>query len=170
MEKAVEYDYVSTDYGIATVGHKGIVKGVATGTVKVGISGSLKEEDPNYADPDVFEISVTVNKGENPMKLKAKTAKIKRSKLRKKAQKIKRAKLITVSKAQGKLTYKLVSAEKGKKSFKKYFKVNSKNGNVTVKKGLKKGNYLVTINVKAAGNANYEPSSWKSVTSRVRVK
>ena len=75
-----------------------------------------------------------------------------------------------MSHAQGKLTYKLVSAKNGKKSFKKYFKVDSKTGNVTVKKGLKKGTYKVKVKVKAAGNANYKPSSWKSVTSKVRVK
>ena len=103
------------------------------------------------------------------MKLTANTVKIKSGDLRKKAQEIKRAKLITVSKAQGKLKYTLVSAKKGKKSFNKYFMVNSNNGNVTVNKGLKNGKYLVKVRVKAAGNDNYEPSSWKSVTSIVNV-
>ena len=170
IEKAADFNCISFEDDIATVSDDGILRGVAVGTTTVSITGALTEDDPNYVDPDDIEISVTVNKGDNPIKLKAKTAKVKRSKLRKKAQKIKRAKLIKVSNAQGKLNYKLVSAKKGKKSFKKYFKVNSKNGKVTVKKGLKKGKYLLKVKVKAAGNANYLPSSWKTVTTKVRVK
>jgi len=109
-------------------------------------------------------------KAANPMKLKAKTAKVKRSKVKKKAQTIKRAKVIKVSKAKGKLSYKLVSAKKGKKSFKKKFKINAKTGNVTVKKGLKKGTYKVKVKVKAAGTASYKASAWKNVTFTVKVK
>ena len=170
IEKAVDYYYTSDNDSIAAVSNNGVVKGVAAGTATVIIAGTLTKEEPNYDDPGEIEISVKVNKGENPMKLTARTAKVKRSKLRKKAQTIKRAKIVAVSKAKGKQKYKLVSVKKGKKSFRKYFKVNQKTGNVTVKKGLKKGKYLVKINVKAAGNADYKPSSWKSVTSVVRVK
>jgi len=104
------------------------------------------------------------------MKLKVKTATVKHSKLKKKAQTVKRVKAITVSKAQGKPAYKYVSAKKGNKSFKKYFKVNAKTGNVTVKKGLKKGTYKAKVKVKAAGNANYKASAWKTVTFKVLVK
>ena len=111
-----------------------------------------------------------INKAANPMKLKAKTAKVKRSKLKKKAQTIQRAEAITVSKAQGKTSYKLVSAKKDGKSFSKKFKINAKTGNVTVKKGLKKGKYNVKVKVKAAGNGNYKASAWKPVTFTVRVK
>ena len=75
-----------------------------------------------------------------------------------------------MSEKQGKLKYKLVSVNKGKKSYGKYFQINAKNGNVTVKKGLKKGMYLVKVKVKATGNANYKPSSWTTVTSKVQVK
>ena len=112
----------------------------------------------------------TIKKAANLMTLKAKTVKVKRSKVKKKAQTIKRAKVITVSKAQGKKTNKLVSAKKGKKSFKKKFKINAKTGNVTVKKGLKKGTYKVKVKVRAAGNANYKASAWKTVTFKVKVK
>ena len=169
-EKAVTYDYLSLNDDVAKVSRNGIVKGVATGTATICITGTLKGNDPNYEDPEDVEIKVKVVKGKNPIKLGARTVTVKYSKLKKKAQTIKRAKLITVSKAQGKLTYKLVSAKKGKTSFNKYFKVNSKNGNVTVKKGLKKGTYKVKVKVKAAGNRNYNPSSWKNVTSKVLVK
>ena len=169
-DKTALYDYCSLNEKILKVSNDGTVTGVATGTTKVSIAGTLKNDDPNYEDPDDIEVTVKVIKGTNPMKLKARTATVKYSKLKKKAQTIKRAKLITVSKAQGKLTYKLVSAKNGKKSFKKYFKVNAKTGKVTVKKGLKKGTYKVKVKVKAAGNGNYNPSSWKYVTSKVRVK
>ena len=112
----------------------------------------------------------TINRAANPMKLKAKTATVKYSKLKNKAQSIKRAKAITVSKAQGKQLYKLVSAKKDKKSLKKFFKINARTGNVTVKKGLEKGTYKVTVKVKAAGNPNYKASAWKTVMFKVVVK
>ena len=170
IKKAALFDYCSLNEKIVKVSTDSTVTGVATGTAKVSIAGTMKNDDSNYDDPDDIKVTVKVIKGTNPMKLKAKTVTIKRSKIKKKAQTIKRAKLITVSKAQGKLTYKLVSVKKGKKSFKKKFKVNAKTGTVTVKKGLKKGTYKVRIKVKAAGNRNYNPSAWKYVTTKVRVK
>ncbi len=75
-----------------------------------------------------------------------------------------------MSRAKGKLSYKYVSARKGKKSFKKFFKVNARTGKVIMRKGLKKGTYKVKVKIKAAGNANYKASAWKSVTFKVRVK
>ena len=72
--------------------------------------------------------------------------------------------------AKDEKTYVLSSAKKGKKSFKKYFKVNGPPGKVTVKKGLKKGAYKVKVNVKAVGNDNYEASDWSAVTFKVKVK
>ena len=111
-----------------------------------------------------------IKKAANPMTLKAKTAKVKFKKLKKKDQTVKLAKVITLSGAEGGLSCKLVSAKKGGKSFKKYFKINGKTGNVTVKKGLKKGTYKVTAQVGAAGNANYEASGPKKVTFKIKVK
>ena len=133
------------------------------GTYTVTITGKC-----NYTG--TTKATYTINKAVNPMKLKVKTATVKHSKLKKKAQTVKRVKAITVSKAQGKPAYKYVSAKKGNKSFKKYFKVNAKTGNVTVKKGLKKGTYKAKVKVKAAGNANYKASAWKTVTFKVLVK
>ena len=107
----------------------------------------------------------------NLLRVKGKTAIVKYSKLKKKSQTLKASRVIkTLKEGQGKLSYKYVSAKKGKKSFKKYFKINKKNGTVTVKKGLKKGTYKVTVKVKAAGNKKYKASSWKKVTFRIRVK
>ena len=169
-DMAAVYNYLSFNDDVATVGKDGTVKGIGVGTTTVIVGAELKDENANCKDPDSVDISIKVTKGNNPLKVTAKTAKVKYSKLKKKAQTIKRAKLITVSKKQGTLKYKLVSVKKGNKSFKKYFKINAKTGNVTVKKGLKKGTYKVKVQVKSVGNANYKPSSWKSVTSKVRVK
>jgi len=109
----------------------------------------------------------TVIKNANPMTVQAKKVKIKASKLAKKKQTIKPAKYLTVSNAQGNLAYKLTGVKK--KKFKKYFKVNPKNGNITVKKGLKKGTYKLNIDITAAGNGNYLPAT-KQVTVTIRVK
>lgn len=111
-----------------------------------------------------------INKAANPLTLKGKTKTVKYSKVKKEAQKIKRADVVKVSKGKGDETYKLVSAKKDKKSFKKKFKINSKNGNVTVKKGLKKGTYKVKVKVKSSGNTNYKASKWKKVTFTIVVK
>ena len=145
-----------------------VVKWDNSSSKKVGTYGVNIAGIGNY-DGD-FWLSYSINKAANPMKLKAKTATVKRSKVKKKAQTIKRAKVFTVSKAKGKLSYKLVSAKKGKKSFKKKFKINAKTGNVTANKGLKKGTYKVKVKVKAAGNSSYKASAWKNVTIKIRVR
>ena len=112
-----------------------------------------------------------INKAANTLAVSAKTAKVKYSKLKKKAQKLDISKVINfTNKGQGTLSYKLVSAKKGKKSFKKYFKIDAKTGKVTIKKKLKKGTYQVQVQIKAAGNANYNQSAWKPVTFKVKVK
>ena len=108
-----------------------------------------------------------INKAQNPMAVNGKTVSIKYKKLKKKNQTIKCAGAMTVSKAQGKLSYKLVGVSKTK--FKKYFNVGAANGNITVKKKLKKGTYKVDINVAAAGNGNYNSLTRKAtVTVKVR--
>lgn len=114
------------------------------------------------------KVTYKINKAANTMTAKGKTVKLKYKKLKKKAQTIARSKAITVSKAQGTQTYKLVSVKKAK--FKKYFKVDSKTGKITVKKKLKKGTYTLKIKVRCAGNTNYKPSAWKTVTVKVKVK
>ena len=77
---------------------------------------------------------------------------------------------MTVCNTQGDMKYSLVSVKRGKsKKFKKYFKINAKTGNVTVKKKLKKGTYKLTCKVTDGGNADYK-SATKSVTFIVKVK
>lgn len=120
---------------------------------------------------EISRTTVTVSKlskKANTLTVKAKKPTVKYSKLKKRNQTIALKKAMTVSKAQGTVTYKLSSAKKGKKNFKKYFKV-SKNGNITVKKGLKKGAYKVKIKVTAAGNATYKSGS-KTLTVTIKVK
>ena len=124
----------------------------------------------SIAKYNIFEILSLLNKAANPMTLKAKTVKIKYSKLKKKAQSIKRAKGFSVSRAEGKVAYKLVSAKKGKKSFKKKFRINAETGKITVKKNLKKGTYKVKVKVKAGGNTNFEASAWKKITIKIKIK
>jgi endo-1,4-beta-xylanase len=67
------------------------------------------------------------------------------------------------TKGQGTITYSKVSGNQK-------IAINQSTGKVTVKKGLKKGTYKVKVKVKAAGNANYKASAWKTVTFSVIVK
>ena len=69
--------------------------------------------------------------------------------------------------AVGKLDFKLEKVNK--KKFKKYFKVNGLNGNITLRRGLPRGTYKLKINVSASGNANYLAAS-KTATVTIKVK
>jgi hypothetical protein len=75
--------------------------------------------------------------------IKAKHSQLKKSK---KAYAINKAK-----KAQGKVTYSITKAVKDKKSFKRKFSINNKTGKITVKKGIAKGAYKVTVTCRASG-------------------
>ena len=122
----------------------------------------------DYLDPsgNAIKPEQIVNAGTYKVQVKGKTAKVRSAKVAKKAQTIKRAKAYKVTKAKGKRTYKLASVSK--KKFKKYFAVNKKTGNITVKKGLKKGTYTLKIKVRAAGTANYKART-KTVKCKVNV-
>ncbi len=106
-----------------------------------------------------------INKATNPLKIKAKTAAVKLSTINaKKSQTLAVTKVITFTKkGQGKMTYKKASGSK-------YITINKSTGKVTVKKGIAKGTYKVKVKVRAAGNANYKASAWKSVTLKITVK
>ncbi len=106
----------------------------------------------------------------NTLSVTPKTAKVKYKKLKKKKQTVARSKVMNVQYAQGKVTYKLTGVKRGKsKKYKKYFKINSTTGNVTIKKKLKKGTYKVTCVVTAAGDSNYKAGT-KTVTFTIKVK
>ena len=105
----------------------------------------------------------------NTLTVKAKSPTVKFNKLKKKNQTIEVGSAMTVSKAQGTVTYTLISANKGKKNFKKYFSVDKKTGKITVKKKLAKGTYKVAIKVNAAGNTYYKAGA-KTVTVNIKVQ
>ena len=64
--------------------------------------------------------------------------------------------------SKGKLSYKKTSGSSG-------ISVNSKTGKITVKKGMKKGNYKIKVQIKAAAKGNYKAGT-KTVTVTVKVK
>ena len=106
-----------------------------------------------------------IAKAANPMTAKAakKSYPVKASKLKKAAQKVKAP--VTVKKAQGEVAY----ANASKKKALKAFKVDAKNGTVTVPKKTKAGTYKVAVKATAAGNGNYKSGS-KKATVKVVVK
>lgn len=111
-----------------------------------------------------------IKKAANPLNVKGKTAQVKLSKLNNADQKLAAKKYIkTVKKGQGTMKYTLSSAKKGSKDFKKSFKINSKTGKLTVRKGLKKGTYTLKVKVQAKGNTNYKKSAVKTVTVKIKV-
>lgn len=128
---------------------------VGTATAKVTLKG-------NYSG----SVSKTfkINQAANPLTIKEKTATVKYGVLKKKNQTLAATKVITFTKkGQGKLSYAKASGNKN-------ITIAKANGKVTVKKGLKKGTYKVKVKVKAAGNANYKASAWKSATFSIKVK
>ena len=133
----------------------------ATATIK---------EDPNYVyewsdgTTDPRAIDWKIEKANNPLSIKGKTAAVKSKKLKKKAQKLAVTKVITFTKkGQGKLTYTKASGNKK-------ITISKTTGKVTVRKGLKKGTYKVKVKVNAAGNSNYNASTWKTATFKIKVK
>ena len=96
--------------------------------------------------------------GDDGTPVKASAKKLKLKAIRKKAQKLK---AITVDKAQGNVSYKIISTSK---KLKKKVKINSK-GVITISKWpkAKKGTYKTTIKFK--GNKYY-----RAVTKKVKIK
>lgn len=103
----------------------------------------------------------------NTLKAKGKKVKVSYTRLRKKALTIKRRNAIKVSRAKGSVTYKLINVKATK--YRKYFKVDPDSGDITLKKGLKKGKYTVRIRVTAAGNNKHKTDS-KTVKLIINVR
>ena len=143
-----------TDYTVVYLNNES----VGTATVLVVGAGS-------YTGAAVGSFAIVQAKQSLKVTKKAKTAKY--SKVKKKAVTLKA--ITKVSGAKGTVSYSLVSAKKGSKSFKAKFKVNAKNGKITVKKGTKKGTYKVKVKVSAAATAGYKAAS-KTVTVKIKVK
>ena len=148
------FRFKSSNTKVATVSKDGVVKGVGVGKAKI-----------SFYDPDGFgeDYDYTVIKATNNLKVKGKTVKLKASALKKKNVVIKKAKAYSVKNNNGKLAFKLKSVSN--KKFAKYFKVNAKNGKITVKKKLKKGTYKITVNIKAAGDKNHKAVKKKAVVT-----
>ena len=108
------------------------------------------------------ELNSTVKKAANTLSVKTKSYTIKYKTLKKKTQKIARKKVITVSGAKSTVTYSKASGDKK-------ITVAKETGNLTVKKGLKKGTYKVSVKVKAAENRGYKART-VSKTVTVTVK
>ena len=107
-----------------------------SGTYKITIKGI-----GNYSGTTT--VTYKIKKAEQKIKTSAKAKTYKASAIKKKGKKF-NLKTKAISK---KVTYKVT----GKKSAKKYIKV-SKNGKVTIKKGIKKGTYKIVIKAKATKN------------------
>ena len=96
-----------------------------------------------------------------PMRVTTKTVKVKYKKLKKKKQTIPADKAFSVKGNKGSVTFKKISGDKKIKI--------SKNGKITLKKGLKKKTYKVKVKITAAGNSLYAKGS-RTVTLKIRVK
>ena len=99
---------------------------------------------------------------DNPIKVKGKKLTVKYPKIKKASRKYKAKQYLSIKKAKGRLSFKKVKGSK-------YFKVNKKAGKLTIKKGLKKGSYIIKVKVTAKGNENYLPGS-KIVKVKILVK
>lgn len=105
-----------------------------------------------------------INKAANTLSIKAKTATVKYNNLKKKNQSLGVTKVVAFkNKGQGAKTYIKAAGNKN-------ITIAKKTGKVTVKKGLKKGTYKVTVKVKAAGGTNYKASAVKKVAFKISVK
>ncbi len=150
--------FESREPSIAYVEADGTVKALGVGSTQILVT------DAGGATETCM---VTVSKGTNPLSVKGRTVKLKAKKLKKTKQIVKATKALKIRKAEGKLTYELAGV--GKPKFRKYFHVNKETGDITVRKGLKKGSFKVKIRVRASGNENYKARS-KIAECRVKVK
>ena len=132
--------------------------------IKVGTKAAAKVTFKGDRYTGSKTLYFTIKKAANTLKTKARKATVKKSAVKKKTQYLGVTKVIAfTSKGQGAKTY-------VKKSGNKKITIAQKTGKVTVKKGLKKGTYKVKVRIKAAGNANYKASTWKTVTFTIIVR
>ena len=138
-----------------TVTYSGAFKNAGTYKAIVKLKG-------NYSGSKTVSFKIT--KQANPLKVKAKSARVSASAVAKKAQALAATKVITFTKkGEGGMAYAKVSGNSK-------IKINKTTGQVTVVKGLKKGTYAVKIKLKAKGNANYQASKVIPLTLKIVVK
>lgn len=147
--------YKSSNTKIATVDGKGNVTIKAPGTVKITITAKASGDYKTAAKT----LTVKIAKKNATIKTKTSAKTIKYATLKKKAQVFTLG--VSVN-SKGALTYKKLFGSSA-------ITVNSKNGKLTVKKGLKKGTYKVKVQIKSAAKGNYNAGS-KTVTVTVKVK
>ncbi|MBQ9061920.1 MAG: leucine-rich repeat protein [Eubacterium sp.] len=158
--------------GVAAGAAYTVSGGSASGAGDYEATVSLRDKaNTTWADGTTADKKIRwkINKAPNPLKVKARTVKVKYRNLKKKAQKLSIKKAVQFTgKGQGPLRYKLAGVSKAK--YKRFFKIDAKTGKLTIRKGLKKGVYKVKIKITAGGNTNYSASGIKKVTCRVKVK
>ena len=166
-ETSFEFLEIRPQYeSIVTVDSAGVIHARRGGTTKITVIGHVMGEN----DKDITvktSLTVVIPKDDNPIKVTPKKVSLKKAVLAKKDIKKKAGKVLKITGAKGKKTFALKGV--AKKAAKKYFSLNRKNGTLTVKKGLKKGTYTLTIKVRAAGNVSYKPMS-QTVKVKVKVK
>ena len=129
------------------------------------IGSSVLESGGRLFRSETFK-NITKKLG-NPMSASGRTVTIKAKKLKKKAAKVSAAKAYKISGPCGKVTYKKVKLNK--KKYSKKFVVDPSSGRITVKKGVKKGKYKLTVKVRAGGDRHYA-AKIKNVKVTIRVK
>ena len=129
--------------------------------VNVGTATIVVTSKGNYTGKK--SATFKINKARQSIAAKSKSKSVKAKSLKKKS--VTAKKLIIVEKAKGKVTYKNTSTSKTLKKF----KVNSKNGAITIPKGTKKGTYELRVKIAAKGDANYKSGS-KTVKVKIKVK
>ena len=127
-----------TDYTVSYSKNK------AVGTATVIITGK-------NAYKGTAKATFKIVKANNPIKVKAKKARVDYFTVRKKAVTVAAKNAMTVSGAQGKVTYKKVKGN--------VLITVSSAGVITVPKGAPGGTYNITIQVTAAGNSSYKAGS-----------
>lgn len=128
-------------------------------SVKVKVTAAGNNNYKSGSETATVTIKVTAVK--NPVTASGKTVVVSGDELAKAKQTIERKKAITIKNAKGTVTY---SKTKGSDSI----LVNKTTGNITVKSGLKPGDYTVKVKVTAAGNTSYKKgSSTASVVIKV---
>ena len=161
--------YVSED--IANAGYKAEVW-ILIGSTAFYIPDIEVVENP--AVPPAAEEPTTppvVVQAANTLAVTGNNVTVKYKKLKKKNQYLDASVVFTfANEGQGQKTYTLSSVRKGKKSFKKYFKIDASTGKVTVKKKLKKGTYKMKVTVQASGDAGHKASDPQTVSIKIKVK
>lgn len=144
--------FKSSNTSVATVkasGNTATITGKKAGSVTITATNNSKSAS----------VKITIVKRANPMTVKAKACSAKA----KKNTTIKKAKAFTIKNAKGTVTFKKSSGDKK-------ISINKKTGNITVKKGLKKGKtFKLKVKVTAAGNTAYKAGS-KTVTVKIKIK